>query len=76
MFKSLEFSKLEELRKMAPPGNFIVPLELYTDCKVMVMGNVRESVTRDWFAIFPDSSQRKAYERALISIVEGKLGLN
>ncbi len=70
-----DLSELEELRKLTPPGQYCVPVETEKSCKVLVVGDVKKSVTKDWFAIFPDPSEQPAYEKALIDIVEKRLGL-
>jgi hypothetical protein len=68
-----DFKELDELRKMAPAGLYVVPAEEEQRCQVIVVGNVRKSVTKDWFAIFPDPRSRAQYEATLMKIVEERL---
>jgi hypothetical protein len=70
-----DISELEELRKIAPAGQYCIPADNEVRCRVLVIGDVKKSVTKDWFAIFPDPSEQAAYEKVLIDIVETRLGL-
>ncbi len=68
-----DFDELDDLRKMAPRGFYVIPSETEERVQVIVVGNVKQSVTKDWFAIFPDSRSRDKYERVLMGIVEQRL---
>ena len=69
-------SELDELRKMAPRGFYVVPPEEEERVQVIVVGDVKKSVTKDWFAIFPDSRSRTKFENVLMGIVEQRLMLD
>jgi hypothetical protein len=68
-----DLNELDDLRKMAPPGFYAVPSDTEERCQVIVVGDVKKSVTKDWFAIFPDSRGRAKFERVLMGIVEQRL---
>lgn len=69
------YSELDELRKMSPLGFYVIPSEEEERVQVIVVGDVKKSVTRDWFAIFPDSRNRTKFENVLMGIVEQRLML-
>jgi len=66
-------SELDELRKMAPKGFYTLPRGEEERVQVVVVGDVRKSITKDWFAIFPNSLSRFKFEHTLLKIVEQRL---
>lgn len=68
-----DFSELDDLRKMAPSGSYVIPSKEGERCQVIVVGDVKKSVVKDWFAIFPNSKSREKFEHTLMGIVEQRL---
>lgn len=67
-----DLSELDDLRKMTPSGFYTIPPK-EEKVPVIVIGDVKKSVSKDWFAIFPDSCSRAKFESSLMEIVEQRL---
>ncbi len=69
-----DFDGLDELRNMAPRGfYYVIPAQAEEKCNVIVVGDVKKSVSQDWFAIFPNPATRAEFEGVLMNIVEQRL---
>ena len=65
------YSELDDLRKEAPDGFYVIPPEEEERVQVIICGDPKSQT--DWFAIFPDPRTRLRNEATLAKIVEERM---